>query len=91
MTCRRISSLFNWLSHLVICLFACLFVSFFFFSTDGANFPISVVYKAASRGTQGEDTVVVNMLQEPKDNLQELTSVPVNPLQGQSIAKTGTK
>ena len=66
----------------------CLFV---FFSTDGANFPISVVYKAASRGTQGEDTVVVNILQEPKDNLPELTSVPVNPLQGQSIAKTGTK
>ena len=72
-------------------LFVCLFVCLFFFSTDGANFPISVVYKAASRGTQREDTVVVNMLQEPKDNLQELTSVPVNPLQGQSIAKTGTK
>ena len=81
------SSLFSWLSHLVICLFAC----FFIFSTDGANFPTSVVYKGASRGTQWEDTVVVNMLQEPKDNLQELTSVPVNPLQGQSIAKTGTK
>ena len=77
------SSLFSWLSHLVICLFACLFV----FSTDGA----SVVYKAASRGTQWEDTVVVNMLQEPKDILQELTSVTVNPLKGQSIAKTGTK
>ena len=81
------SSLFSWLSHLVICLFACLFV----FSTDGTSFPISVVYKAASRGTQWEDTVVVNMLQEPKDILQELTSVTVKPLKGQSIAKTGTK
>ena len=75
-------------SYLFVCLFVC---CLFFFSTDGANFPISVVYKAASRGTQWEDTVVVNMLQEPKDILQELTSVTVNPLKGRSIAKTGTK
>ena len=81
------SSLFNWLSHLVICLFAFLFV----FSTDSAKLPIIIVHKAASRGTQWEDTVVGNMLQEPKDILHELTSVAVNPLKRQSIATTGTK